>query len=106
MRDILIIRGSKKLTNKLLYTIYGGVTMKTIPSSIYDRIEYNNKNSYVKIGFYDSDKTEFVEVARWRNSYNANSGANYGLLQIWSILVFLAMKPKEVITFVVVITSQ
>ena len=58
---------------------------KTIPSSIYDRSEKNNKNQFYKIGYYDTEKNCFCEVARFRNSYNAASGANYGLLQIWSI---------------------
>ena len=58
---------------------------KTIPSSIYDRIEKNNKNQYYKIGYYDTEKNCFCEVARFRNSYNAASGVNYGLLQIWAI---------------------
>lgn len=57
--------------------------MKKISSSFWDKIEKNNKNSFYKICFYDGEKLQ--EIARWRNSYNANSGANYGLLQIWSI---------------------
>lgn len=58
--------------------------MRKIPSTIYDRIENNNKNQFYKIGFYDDVNNSFYEVARFRNSYNSNSGANYGLLQIWS----------------------
>ena len=58
--------------------------MKKITSTFYDRIENNNKNSFYKICFYDGERLQ--EIARWRNSYNANSGANYGLLQIWSCL--------------------
>lgn len=59
--------------------------MRNIPSSIYDRIEHNNKNQFYKIGYYDAEKNSFVEVARFRNSYNKSSGANYGLLQVWSV---------------------
>lgn len=58
--------------------------MKNIPSFIYDRIENNNKNSFFKICFFDGEKLQ--EIARWRNSYNAASGANYGLLQMWTSL--------------------
>ena len=58
--------------------------MKQITNTFYDRIEKNNKNSFYKICFFDGKKLQ--EVARWRNSYNSNSGANYGLLQIWSCL--------------------
>lgn len=60
-------------------------TLKPISHSIYDRIEHNNKNSFYKIGYYNKEKNQFEEVARWRNSYNKSSGANYGLLQIWAI---------------------
>lgn len=60
--------------------------MKKISNTFYDRIENNNKNSYYKICWYDVDNAKLQEVARWRNSYNAGSGANYGLLQIWSCL--------------------
>lgn len=59
--------------------------MKNIPNSIYDRIENNKKNEFYKIGYYDNEKNNFVEVARFRNSCNIASGANYGLLQIWAI---------------------
>lgn len=58
--------------------------MRAITNLFYDRIENNNKNSFYKICFYDGEKLQ--EIARWRNSYNASSGANYGLLQIWSSL--------------------
>lgn len=59
--------------------------MRKVTSVIYDRVENNPKNSYWKIGYYCKDSNSFVEVARWRNSYSPASGANYGLLQIWSI---------------------
>ena len=58
--------------------------MKITPT-MFDKIEYNNKNSYQKIGYFDLEKNQFCEVARWRNSYSKNSGANYGLLQIWAV---------------------
>lgn len=58
---------------------------KKITSAMFDKIEYNALNSFYKIGFYDVEKNQFNEVARWRNSYNKSSGANYGLLQVWSI---------------------
>lgn len=58
--------------------------MKKISSTFWDKIENNNKNSFYKICFYDYEGEKLQEVARWRNSYNSNSGANYGLLQIWS----------------------
>lgn len=59
--------------------------MKKITSSFFDKIGYNPQSYNVKIGWYDNAKNRFVEVARFRNSYNKTSGANYGLLQIWSI---------------------
>lgn len=58
--------------------------MRKISSTFYDRIENNNKNQYYKIGYYNQERKGFNEVARFRNSYNKDSGANYGLLQIWS----------------------
>lgn len=63
-------------------------TVKTnnqINSSDWDKIEYNPLNYYYKIGFYDEKSNQFVEVARYRNSYTSN-GSNYALLQIWSII--------------------
>jgi len=57
--------------------------MKKITNSMWDKIEFNPINSYKKIGFYDSEKNCFYEVARWRNTYSKASGANYGLLNIW-----------------------
>ena len=60
--------------------------MKKITSSMWDKIEYNPNNSYKKIGYYDSEKNTFCEVARWRNTYSKASGANYGMLNIWSPL--------------------
>ena len=59
--------------------------MRKISSTIYDRIENNKKNEFYKIGYYDNEKNSFIEIARFRNSCNMTSGANYGLLQIWSI---------------------
>lgn len=59
--------------------------MKKITSTQYDRIEGNQLNSFVRIGWYNAERNCFEEVARWRNSFNKNSGANYGLLQVWSI---------------------
>lgn len=58
--------------------------MKKITNSQWDKIEYKPLNSYKKIGFYDAEKNNFVEVARWRNSYGKD-GTNDGLLQIWSV---------------------
>ena len=58
--------------------------MKKISNTFYDRIEKNNKNSFYKICFFNVEKNNVEEVARWRNSYNPNSGANYGLLQMWA----------------------
>lgn len=58
--------------------------MKKISNSFYNKIENNNKNQYYKIGYYNPDAKRFEEVVRFRNSYNKDSGANYGLLQIWS----------------------
>lgn len=62
------------------------ITNERITSNMWEKIEKNDKNSQVKIGWYNPEKNQFNEVIRWRNSYNARSGANYGLLQIWSIL--------------------
>lgn len=59
--------------------------MKNITSTFFDKIEYNPQSYNVKIGWYDDTKNRFNEIARFRNSYNKASGANYGLLQIWSI---------------------
>jgi hypothetical protein len=47
-----------------------------------------------KIGFYDSNKNTFVEIARWRNSNN-NMGANFGLLQLWTPLYCAAFYDKQ-----------
>ena len=58
--------------------------MRKIAYTNWKRVEGFTKNQYYKIGYYDIEKNCFVEVARFRNSYNKNSGANYGLLQIWS----------------------
>lgn len=58
--------------------------MKKISNTFWDKIENNNKNSFYKICFYNVEKNCVEEVARWRNSYNSNSGANYGLLQMWT----------------------
>ena len=58
--------------------------MKNITNSMWNKIEHNGKNSYYKIGFYNKERNCFEEVARWRNAYNSNSGANYGLLQMWT----------------------
>lgn len=52
-----------------------------ITSNMYDKISYNPKNSFYKIGFVENGL--FQEVFRWSNSYNKQSYANYGLLQIW-----------------------
>lgn len=60
--------------------------MKKITSTQWERVEYNPLNSMKKIGFYDADSNCFVEVARWRNAFSPSSGANYGLLQIWTPL--------------------
>ena len=60
--------------------------MKKITSNMWDKIEFNPVNSYKKIGLYDSEKNCFVEVARWRNTYNKASGANYGMLNLWTPL--------------------
>ena len=60
--------------------------MKKITQTQWERVENNPHNSYKKIGYYDADLNRFVEVARWRNAYNSTSGANYGLLQIWTPL--------------------
>lgn len=59
--------------------------MQKITDHQWERIEYNNYNSYIKIGFYDIEYNSFVEVARWRNTYTVN-GSNYGLLQIWDVI--------------------
>lgn len=60
--------------------------MKKISNTFWDKIEHNAKNSFYKICFYDNTNNRLQEIARWRNTYNSNSGANYGLLQIWSCL--------------------
>ena len=60
--------------------------MKKITSTMWDRIEKNPFNSYAKIGYYDASRNEFNEVVRWCNTYNSNSGANYGMLSIWAPL--------------------
>lgn len=60
--------------------------MKKITSYMWDKIEYNLVNSYKKIGFYDDENNRFFEVARWRNTYNKASGANYGMLNLWTPL--------------------
>lgn len=52
-----------------------------ITTNMYDKIQGNPKNSFFKIGY--AKEGSFKEVARWRNSYNMQSYANYGLLQIW-----------------------
>lgn len=57
--------------------------MKKITSNMWDKIEYNPVNSYKKIGWYDSKNNRFQEIARWRNTYNKQSGANFGMLNIW-----------------------
>jgi hypothetical protein len=58
--------------------------MRKITNNQWNKVEYRPLNSYRKIGFYDSAKNNFVEVARWRNSYGKD-GTNDGILQIWSI---------------------
>lgn len=60
--------------------------MKKITNAQWERVEHNPLNSMKKIGFYDAEKNSFVEVARWRNAYSQASGANYGLLQVWTVL--------------------
>lgn len=60
--------------------------MKKITDTQWERVEYKPLNSMKKIGFYDADKNQFIETARWRNAFSPSSGANYGLLQIWSPL--------------------
>ena len=68
--------------------------MKQVTNYMYSRIEYNHINSMKKIGYYDSDKNTFVEVARWRNSNN-NMGANFGLLQLWTPLYCVCFYDKQ-----------
>lgn len=58
-----------------------GYEGSNITRNMYDKIEGNPKNSFYKIGFVENGL--FQEVFRWRNSYNQQSYANYGLLQIW-----------------------
>ena len=53
---------------------------------MWDKVEYNPYNSFKKIGWYDAENNRFQEVARWRNTYSKQSGANYGMLNIWSPL--------------------
>ena len=60
--------------------------MKKITDTQWERVEYNPLNSMKKIGFYDAENNSFVEIARWRNAYSKESGANYGLLQVWAVL--------------------
>ena len=60
--------------------------MKKITSNMWDKVEYNPFNSFKKIGWYDSKNNRFQEVARWRNTYSKASGANYGMLNLWTPL--------------------
>ena len=59
--------------------------MKKITSAQWEKIEHNPFNSFKKIGWYNQETNRFEEVARWRNTYGT-SGANYGMLNIWSPL--------------------
>lgn len=59
--------------------------MKKLTSSQWDKIERNPFNSFKKIGWYNTDRNCFEEVARWRNTYGT-TGANFGMLNIWSPL--------------------
>lgn len=59
--------------------------MKKITNNQWDKIEHLPFNSFKKIGFYDVEKNNFFEVARWRNVYGS-TGANFGMLNIWSPL--------------------
>ncbi len=59
--------------------------MKKLTSSQWDKIERNPFNSFKKIGWYNTDRNYFEEVARWRNTYGT-TGANFGMLNIWSPL--------------------
>ena len=58
--------------------------IKKVSNTHFDRVEYNPKNSFYKICWYDVKSNRLQEIARWRNSYNMTSGANYGLLQLWT----------------------
>ena len=60
--------------------------MKKITSAQWKKIEGHPLNSYARVCYYDSDKNQVVEVARWRNTYGPSTYANFGMLNVWSIL--------------------
>ena len=68
---------------------------RNIPNSVWDSVEYNPLSYNIKIGFYNRVDNCFCEVARFRNSYNKNSGANYGILQIWNSIFNCSFYEKQ-----------
>jgi hypothetical protein len=57
---------------------------RKITNRMWDSVEYNPKNQYYKICYFNTEKNQLEEVARFRNAFNKNSRANYALLQIWT----------------------